>query len=847
MARKKKNRRLKTKIAVIIIFSFFLITAFGLLGFVYLSKNLPNPAQFNTRKITQSTKIYDRAGQVLLYEIHGEEKRTVISFEQIPEYVKQTTLVIEDNNFYQHQAFDWRALIRALFNNIWRGGVVQGGSTITQQLVKNAFLTQERTINRKLKELILAIQIERHFTKDEIFNFYLNQIPYGANAYGIEAASQTYFNKSAKDLNLAEAALLAGLPKAPTYYSPWGNHTDELEQRKNYILQRMLDLGFIDQEEKDRAQKTKLAFAPQTTTIKAPHFVLMVREYLNNKYGERFVENSGLKVITTLDWPMQEIAEKSVLEGVKRNEKLYRGKNASLVAQDAKTGQILALVGSRDYFDETIDGNFNVAVQGLRQPGSAIKPFTYLTAFTKGYTPDTVVFDVPTEFTANNPDCPIIPKPETNQPANKEEEKKCYHPENFDGRFRGPVTLREGLAQSINIPSVKVLYLAGIEDVLNTAHQFGITTLKERSRYGLSLVLGGGEVKLIDLVGAYSVFSQDGIKHQQSIILKVEDNQNNIIEEYNDLQEKVIDPQYARLINDILSDKEARSPLFSSSLNLTTLPNQEVALKTGTTNDYRDAWAMGYTPSLVVGVWAGNNDNSPMQKQGGSILAAVPIWHAFISEAIKNQNNIETFNRPDKIIAEKPILRGEKIIKNKIYFDSRNNSPATQDTPAEYIQEKEYPQIHSILYYIEKNNPQGQAPKNPENDPQFKNWEEAVLDWAKRNIFNFSAYNQEVIQQNTNLNQPAFKPVISNVQPISGVFIGEVVIISASIESIFDLKEISVYFNDELIDKKTDSLEKKYLYHYESKQQNLNPQNLIKIKVYDIFNNYNEYQAIVYQ
>lgn len=846
MKRKKKNKRtFKTKIIKIAVLAFFLAAASGLAGFVYLSRDLPNPAQLEDRKIIQSTKIYDRTGRVLLYEIHGEEKRTVIPWEQIPDIAKQATLAIEDSDFYLHPAFDWRALLRALFKNITRGGVVQGGSTITQQLVKKAFLTEERTIIRKLKELILAVQIERHYVKDEIFNFYLNQIPYGANAYGIEAASQTYFNKPAKDLNLAEAALLAGLPKAPSYYSPWGGHTDELEQRKNYIIQRMKDLNFIDEEEKERAQKIKLVFAPQTTTIKAPHFVHMVREYLNNKYGEQFVERGGLRVITTLDWPMQELAEKSVLEGAQRNEKLYQGKNAALVAQDAKTGQILALVGSKDYFDKTIDGNFNVAVQGLRQPGSAIKPFAYLTAFTKGYTPDTVVFDVPTEFTPNNPKCPTIPIIKTGGQY-EEKDEECYHPENFDGRFRGPVTLREGLAQSINIPSVKVLYLAGEEEVLNIAHQFGITTLKESGRYGLSLVLGGGEVKLIDLVGAYSVFSQDGIKHQQSIVLKVEDNQNNILEEYTDQPEQIIAPQYTRLINDILSDKESRQPLFSSSINLTTLPNQEVALKTGTTNDYRDAWAIGYTPSLAVGVWAGNNDNAPMQKQGGSILAAVPIWHAFISEAVKNMP-IETFNRPDKIAAEKPILRGEKNIKIKTYIDSRNNLPATKDTPAEYIQEKEYPQIHSILYYIEKNNPQGPYPQNPENDPQFKNWEEAVLNWAQNNIFDFNRYNQEVVQQDGNFNQPAFKPKISDFQPANGSFIGESIKISVLIDSIFDLKEIALYFNEELIDQKNNSLDKKYSYNFEFKPQNINQQNSIKIKVSDIFNNQNEYQIIVFK
>ncbi|MEK9168458.1 MAG: transglycosylase domain-containing protein [Patescibacteria group bacterium] len=673
-----------------------------------IAKELPSPEQFADRQINQSTKIYDRTGETLLYEIHGEEKRTIVPFEEIPDFVKQATISVEDREFYSHKAFDWRAIIRALFVNIIKGRVVQGGSTITQQLAKNAFLSPERTYERKLKELILAYWIEQRYSKDEILNLYLNQISYGANAYGIESASRTYFNKSAKDLNLAEAAILAALPKAPSYYSPWGSHKEELEQRKVYILEQMFKSGFIDEEEKERAGNSKIKFSEQNIgLIKAPHFVMMVKEFLVEKYGEEILEKGGLNVITTLDWKFQKAAEQTIEDGAKRNAELYDGRNAALVAQDPKTGQILALVGSKDYLAEPepigcepgktcqFEGNFNVASQALRQPGSAFKPLAYITAFQKGYSPETVVFDLPTEFSTYGNTCPLTG---INFFDNN---SLCFHPENFDRQFRGPVNLRNALAQSINVPSVKVLYLAGINDSIKTAQNFGITTLTDPSRYGLSLVLGGGEVKLIDLVGAYSVFAQEGVKHRQAFILEVKNSQGKVLEKYLDQATQIIEPQYAKLINNILLDAEARSPLFQNSLNLTVFEGREAALKTGTTNDYRDAWTIGYTPSLIVGVWAGNNNNKPMQKQAGSILAAIPIWHDFMSKVLENYP-IEFFNKAEQINQTKPMLNGEYIFNNE---------------------------THNILYYINKNDPLGPQPSSPETDSQFWNWELPIKNW----------------------------------------------------------------------------------------------------------------------
>ncbi|MEK7634511.1 MAG: transglycosylase domain-containing protein [Patescibacteria group bacterium] len=705
MAKKGNKKWLKISIVMLLILLGFIV--FALSELAKIAKELPDPKQLlDSHQIKQSSKIYDRTGEILLYEIYNEEKRTIVSFEEMPDYIKKATISIEDKNFYNHIAFDWRAILRAFKTNILEGRVAQGGSTITQQLAKNTFLTPERTIKRKIKELILSYWIEKKYSKDEILALYLNTIPYGSNAYGVESASQIYFNKPAKELSLAEAALIASLPQAPTYYSPWGFHIDELIQRKNYVLKQMFEMGFIDNEEFERAKNSAFSFADQNIgSIKAPHFVMMVREYLVNKYGEDFIKKGGLKITTTLDYNLQQIAERVVGEGAKRNEELYKGKNASLVAQNPKNGEILALVGSRDYFDKKNEGNFNVAVQGLRQPGSAFKPFTYIAAFKKGLSPDTIIFDLPTEFAANNPQCPPIVNFNNHQ-------TECYHPENYDKIFRGPVNLRDSLAQSLNIPAVKTLYIAGVDNVIKTARDFGINTLTDSSRYGLSLVLGGGEIKLIDIVGAYSVFSQDGIKHNQKIIVKIENNQRELIESSTDYAVQVIEPQYAQMINDILSDEEARKPLYSGSFGLTVFQDKQVAMKTGTTDDYRDAWTIGYSPNLAVGVWAGNNRQEPMQKNAGSILAALPIWNAFMKEAL-NKFPDETFTKVPSLINNKEGTQNEE----KTMLNGNYLGPSGV--------------VHNILYYIDKNDILGQIPQNPGNDPQYINWELSVQMWLQ--------------------------------------------------------------------------------------------------------------------
>lgn len=812
MERKKPKKNILFTITIISVVITLLIGAGIVIYGAKIIRELPSPDEFASRRINQTTKIYDRTGKVLLYEVHGEEKRTIIPFEKIPTVLKKATLAAENDTFYKDPAFNWRGIVRALIKNIKEGRITQGGSTITQQLAKKAFLSDERTVSRKIKELILAIQLESKYTKDEIFSLYLNQIPYGSNAYGVEAASQAYFGKTVTDISLGEAAVLASLPKAPSYYSPWGNHVEDLLTRKNHIIERMEKLGLINKEETEKAKVEEIKFSKQTIgNIKAPHFSLAVKDYLTEKYGEDMVLNGGLKVITTLDWQLQEIGETVVKEGAERNAELYKGTNAALVAQDPKTGQVLVLVGSRDYFNEEIEGRFNVPLQGLRQPGSALKPFAYLTAFEKGYQPKTVIFDVPTEFDATgNPD-------------------RSYKPENYEGKIHGPISLEESLAQSVNVSSVKVLYLAGFSDTLKNIEKFGIKTLKERGRYGLSLILGGGEVKLSELVNAYATMSQEGMHHKQIMILKIEKSDGKILEEYENYTTKVMDPQYPRMINQILSDRNLRSPLFQNSLSLTLFPNHEVALKTGTTNDYRDAWALGYTPSLVAGVWAGNNNNEPMQRRGGSILAAVPIWSAFLNRALTYFPS-ETFIRPDPIPpVNKPMMNGEIIY-------------------APIIDGKTNPQIHSILYYVDKNDPLGPIPENPDKDPQFKNWEEGVFAWAKENIKDYELYNALITSSTSFISNEAVNeenPVIKNLSPKNGEFIISPTIITADIESKKMLKMIEISINQNKIASLPISGNTYHLSY--TTNVPLNPQNSIEIKAINEAGRESRTQVIVFK
>ncbi|MEK7565185.1 MAG: transglycosylase domain-containing protein [Patescibacteria group bacterium] len=695
-----KNFRFLKPIFLILFFATIIGTAVLLILFIFFARNLPNPYNLEDREITQSTKIYDRTGKTILYDIHGEERRTVVSFNEIPQVVKDATIVSEDRDFYKHRGIDFKAIARAAWLSLTSDSL-QGGSTITQQFIKKSILTSERTFSRKIKEAILALELERKYSKDEILNFYLNQIPYGVNAYGIEAAAETYFSKKASDLNLSEATLLASLIRAPSYFSPYGDHKDELIKRQYLVLDRMAELNYISKNDAEKAKRQPLNFSKIRTSISAPHFVFYVKSLLAEKYGEDYIEKAGLKIITTLDWDLQAIAEEVVATGADRNDKAG-AHNAALVALDPKTGQILAMVGSRDYFKDPIpegcnpgvncqfEGNVNVVTRS-RQPGSSFKPFVYATAFKKGYTDKTILFDIPTQFdTGCNPQ---------GQPISQG--AKCYAPRNFDFKYRGPVTVRQALSNSLNIPAVQLLYLAGVDDSINTAEDMGITTLKDRSRFGLSLVLGGGEVKLLEMASAYGAFATEGVRHPSASILRIEDSRGNILEEYKDEPVQVLDTEVSRMITNILSDNVARTPTFGVRSPLF-FSDRPIAAKTGTTNEFRDGWTMGYTPSLVAGVWVGNNDNTSIKQEPGSYVAA-PIWHDFMAKAFDKLNLApESFTPPNFPDISKPILNGKYLINGE---------------------------IHSTLYYINKDDPSGSPLSNPYTDPMFNNWETAVRNW----------------------------------------------------------------------------------------------------------------------
>lgn len=803
-----KLRRRRTKFIIFFILGTLLCILTGLFtAAVFLIRDIPDPKRITERTVAQSTKIYDRTGKVILYEIHGEEKRTVVALSEIPRHVKLSTLAAEDAYFYTHTGLEWRGILRAFLKNLVGGNPFrgQGGSTITQQLIKNSLLGSEISIIRKLREQVLSVLLERKYSKDEILELYLNQIPYGSNAYGIEAAAQTYFAKPVNDLTLHEAATLAALPRAPTYYSPYGSHKDELVKRRDWILDRMEEFKFAEKAEVEAAKNIKLKFTAPRKSIRAPHFTLFVREYLNKKYGEEFVERGGLKVITSLDWNLQEIAEKTIKDGAERNEKLVKAYNAALVALHPKTGEILAMVGSRDYWTDPLpqgcnpgvnckfDPHVNVATRA-RQPGSAFKPFVYATAFSKGYTPETVLFDVPTEF---NPSCSSPGSTTTNLSAVDPE--TCYHPQNYDGKFRGPVNLRQSLAQSLNIPSAKLLYLAGIEDSIRTAKNFGITTLTDPERYGLSLVLGGAEVTLLEMTSAFGGFAAEGELHPKTAILRVENSKGVVLEEKKpEPAERILDIELARVITDILSDNEARVPVFSPQSSLY-FPHREVAAKTGTTQDFRDAWVVGFTPSLVVGVWAGNSDNSSMHQSSVSIMVAGPVWHQFIEEALHNVTP-ENFTKPQPISAEKPILRGLYRSGEVVKIDKISGKLATEHTPPELIREVTVGKIKSILAYVDKHNPKGSPPTNPHDDPQFKNWQEGIERWLIQNSIVEPELPKEFDDLHTFEKRPKITLVVPDplIDPVKNL--REVVL---DISSSFSLREVLLFANDELLSSKT--------------------------------------------
>lgn len=715
----KKIKKLTTKGIVLIILGLGLLLA-GIFAIWVSSLKLPDFKSYTEKKMESSTKIYDRTGTILLYDIHKDIKRTVVPLEEVGTNIISATIAIEDSEFYKHNGIRISSIIRATIWTRLTGRKVQGGSTITQQLVKNTLLTPERSITRKMKEWILAIKIEKVMSKDEILGRYLNEVPYGGNLYGIEEASKAFFGKKPKDLTLAESAYLAAIPNGPTYYSPYGKHKDKLTERKNLVLSRMYSLGYITEDIYKKTKEEKVSFLPQQpTNIAAPHFVFFIKDYLEEKYGADILEVGGLKVITTIDYELQKRAEEVALVEAKKNETSWDGSNAAVVVIDPKTGQILSMVGSRDYFNTTtIDGNFNVATAS-RQPGSSFKPIIYSLAFEKGYTDKTTLFDVRTEF---NSSC---------DPSGLSTNPECYSPDNYDNAFRGPLTLRESLAQSINVNAVKLLYLVGVSDSIKMAQNLGVTTLKnDPNRYGLSLVIGGGETTLLDMTSVYGVFANGGIRNPYKGIISVEDNDGKIIEKYESKPQQILKPNTTKILSSILSDNESRTPTFGAN-SILNIPGRQVAVKTGTTNNNKDAWTIGYTPSVAVGVWVGNNDNKPMKKGGASL--AGPIWNQVMTEALKNLP-VEYFDSPDPIDTTiPPILRGFWQGGETYTVDSNSNTLATEYTPIESRKEISITNVHSILYWINKDNPLEKKTPGPSNDSQYRNWEYGINIWWNAN------------------------------------------------------------------------------------------------------------------
>lgn len=725
----------------------------------------------------------DRNGK-LLYEVHGEENRTLMKIEDIPDPIKKATVAVEDQDFYKHMGVDIRGVARAFIYDVFHRQASQGGSTITQQFVKNALLTNDKSISRKIKELILSLEIEKVYSKNEILGMYLNEIPYGNNSYGIYSASKTYFSKEPKALTLAESATLAAIPQAPTYYNPYGSNTDYLMERKNYVLDKMVELQLTTKDQADQAKKEQIKFVQQDQGILAPHFVMYIKELLAAKYGEDVIQSEGLVVTTSLDLDKQKIAEDVLTKAIPAL-KAGSASNASLVSMNPKTGEILAMVGSVDYFDKENDGNVNVALR-LRQPGSSLKPIIYTLAFSQGYAPSTMLMDVPTDF------------------------GQGYKPVNYDGKFRGPVSIRRSLGNSLNIPAVETLALVGVKNATDFAQKMGIPSLNDPNRYGLSLVLGGGEVKLLESTTAYATLANQGVRHDPHPILKVTDSSGKVLEEYKaseDKGERVVDENAAYLTTNILSDDSARAEVFGMG-GVLTLPGRPVAAKTGTTDEYRDAWTLGYTPSLVTGVWAGNNDNKEMNHGSGAMIAA-PIWNSYMKQALAG-TPVEQFSAPSGIVKvpvdaltgmlplgnlseeaakQLPMIDGVFWSKFKpsqtdnvhkvVQVVKGENKLAGEDCPIGMTEDKIFFEFHSI------------NPSNPD-------WENAVVNWAKAAGYNNLPTETDDCKDIAKENQPS----ITISSPTANADIAGVLNVMVSFIAKKDVDKVEYFLDEEKVGEK---------------------------------------------
>jgi len=795
---------LRRKFWPVLISSILILGIFCIGAFAWYSRGLPEVGKLIDRSVALSTKIYDRTGEVLLYDLHGAEQRTAIDIKNLPPYVIQATIAIEDKNFYDHGGISLWGILRGQIVPRLQGRRAQGGSTLTQQFIKNAILTDERRLSRKIREWILSYRMEQKYTKDEILQFYFNEIPYGGSAYGIESAANYYFDKPAQELTLAESAILAALPQAPTYFSPYGSNKEDLINRQHTILNLMVEQEYISAEQAEEAKNQELSFRKRVDQIKAPHFVMYIRQLLEEQYGTAIIEQSGWKIITSLDWDLQQKAQAAVDEIAPNNLERYNAGNAALVAIDVSSGDILAMIGSKDYFNDDIDGQVNVAISP-RQPGSSLKPLVYLTGFLRGFRPDTILFDLATNFASAG---------------------KPYSPQNYDGQQRGPISVRQALAGSLNIPAVKMLYLAGVRNVTNLAAEFGYTTLNDPDRYGLSLVLGGGEVKLLEHTNAYAALAREGVYQDSRPILKIEDASGKTVEDYSENKgRRVIEKEPVRDLVSILSDNDARAYIFGQN-NYLTLAGRPVAAKTGTTNDYHDAWTMGFTPSLATGVWVGNSNNDEMNRGADGSVVAAPIWNKFMSAALKDKP-IQGFVANEKSICDKPMVCGKLANETIVKIDTVSGKLATEFTPYTTIEERKYLEVHNILHYVNAADPLGPPPTDPNLDSQYALWEEPVKKWAEEQGYLTEAPPTEYDDVHLGGNQPSvsFSTPSENQTITQGSFTAQVQTSGPRV-----IQRVEFFFDDQKVGQSTAS---PYSYNYQINPFIANGKHQIKAIAFD--------------
>ncbi len=724
-----KKIRLLTGLSSLAFYGLLAVIVVIVIAVVFIVTQVPSPETLTKRNIAQATKIFDRNGD-LLYDIYADENRTPVKINEVPDAVRKATISIEDKDFYTHSGFSLAGYLRAFFGLIVHRQVEGGGSTLTQQLVKNALLTSDVSLLRKVKELILSIEVEHTYSKDKILEMYLNEIPYGGTAYGIEAAANLYFGKHANQLNLAEASLLAGLPQRPSVYSPYGTHPELAKERQKQVLRRMVEDRYITTPQADAAEKEPLAFRTSRNEagFKAPHFVLYVKQKLIDQFGDKLVEQGGLKVTTTLDYKLQDQVQNIVSSEIGKL-KDYKVGNGAAVVLNPQNGQILSMVGSKDYFAKSepegctervncvFEPNVNVVLAN-RQPGSATKPITYAVGLQKGYNASTMLMDVKTEFPGG-----------VGQPT--------YNPVNYDGSYRGPMQVRYALGNSLNIPAVKMLALVGVKNVMDQGYKMGVSdwepTQDNVNNVGLSLTLGGRELKLIDLTSAFGVFAAAGKRHDPVSILKVEDSGGKTLYEYHDSDGvKVLDEGISFIIANILSDNGARSAVFGSN-SILNVPGRTVSVKTGTTDQKRDNWAFGFTPSIVSGVWVGNNDNTVMNPAISSgVTGASPIWQKIMVAALKDKGD-EKPKQPDNVVqADVDGLMGGKpkdgSPTRKEYF-TKGNEP--KDTAAAY----QHLKTCKINPHRQANDGEDLEERDvlllQENDPTGANkWQDGIDKWV---------------------------------------------------------------------------------------------------------------------